>query len=121
MAPLQFLLAPLFFFLMGIQVKLDLFFHTEVLSLAFILCGIGILGKLLGGLGAGSKVNRWLIGVGMIPRGEVGLIFASMGKSIGVVSDAIFSAIVLMVVITTVIAPPWMKRFHLGATRKEES
>ena len=45
----------------------------------------------------------------MVPRGEVGLIFASMGRSIGVVNDEIFAAIVVMVVVTTVIAPPWMK------------
>jgi Kef-type K+ transport system membrane component KefB len=115
MSPLQFLLAPLFFFLMGVQVKLNLFFQAQVLLLAFILCVIGILGKLIGGLVAGPKVNRWFIGVGMIPRGEVGLIFASMGKSIGVVSDEIFSAIVLMVVVTTIIAPPWMKLLPINA------
>lgn len=113
MASLQFLLAPLFFFLMGIQVKLNLFLNLQVLILALILCVIGIVGKLCGALGASATVNRWFIGVGMIPRGEVGLIFASMGKSIGVVDDAIFSAIVLMVVVTTVIAPPWMKRLKL--------
>ncbi len=109
MAPLQLLLAPLFFFLMGIQVKLESFLDLNVIIIAVVLSVVAILGKLLGGLGANSKTNRQFIGVGMIPRGEVGLIFASMGRSIGVVNDQIFSAIVVMVVVTTIIAPPWMK------------
>lgn len=108
-SPLQFLLAPLFFFLMGVQVKLESFLSSEVLFISTLLCIIAIFGKLLGGLAAGGKVNRLFIGIGMVPRGEVGLIFASMGRSIGVVNDQMFSAIVVMVVVTTVIAPPWMK------------
>ncbi len=109
MAPLQCLLTPLFFFLMGVQVKLESFLDMNVLAVALILCVVAIIGKLVSGYGADSKNNRLFIGVGMIPRGEVGLIFASMGRSIGVVSEEIFSAIVVMVVVTTVIAPPWMK------------
>ena len=109
MAPLQFLLAPLFFFLMGVQVKLESFMNLQVIIISVVLILVAIVGKLIGGFGAGSKINRLFVGVGMIPRGEVGLIFASMGRSIGVVNDDIFSAIVVMVVVTTVIAPPWMK------------
>jgi Kef-type K+ transport system membrane component KefB len=45
----------------------------------------------------------------MLPRGEVGLIFASIGKSLGVISDALFSAVVLMVIVTTLITPPLLK------------
>jgi Kef-type K+ transport system membrane component KefB len=109
MAPLQLLLAPLFFFIMGIQVKLESFLNLHVILIALVLCIVAIVGKLLGGFGANANTNRQFIGVGMIPRGEVGLIFASMGRSIGVVNDQMFSAIVVMVVVTTVIAPPWMK------------
>jgi Kef-type K+ transport system membrane component KefB len=109
MGPLQFLLAPLFFFIMGVQVKLESFMHLKVVQLAFVLSLIAIIGKLVGGLAASKKSNRLFIGIGMIPRGEVGLIFASMGKSLAVVSDQVFTAIVVMVIITTVIAPPWMK------------
>ena len=94
---------------MGVQVKLESFLDMNVLVIALILCVVAIVGKLVSGYGADSKNNRLFIGVGMIPRGEVGLIFASMGRSIGVVSEEIFSAIVVMVVVTTVIAPPWMK------------
>jgi len=54
-------------------------------------------------------LDRLSIGVGMIPRGEVGLIFASIGKALKVVDDATYSAIVIMVIITTLITPPIMK------------
>jgi Kef-type K+ transport system membrane component KefB len=109
MGPLQFLLAPLFFFMMGVQVKLETFMSLKVMHLSLFITAIAIIGKLLGGLGASSKCNRMFIGIGMVPRGEVGLIFASMGRSLGVVSDKMFTAIVVMVIMTTIIAPPWMK------------
>ena len=68
-----------------------------------------IVGKLLAGFGASRDNNRWAIGIGMLPRGEVGLIFAAIGKSLGVIDDALFSAIVLMVILTTLLAPPLLK------------
>jgi Kef-type K+ transport system membrane component KefB len=49
------------------------------------------------------------VGLGMMPRGEVGLIFAAIGKSLGVITDALFSAVVLMVIVTTLLAPPLLK------------
>lgn len=68
-----------------------------------------ILGKLISGLGANRKDDRWLIGIGMLPRGEVGLVFASIGRTLGVISDQLFSAIILMVIVTTFVAPPFIK------------
>ncbi|GGI91573.1 cation:proton antiporter [Legionella impletisoli] len=108
-APLEFILAPLFFVLMGIQVKIELFFNLNVLFLAFGLIIAAILGKLVCGLGASRKSDRLLVGIGMLPRGEVGLIFASIGRKLEVISDQLFSAIILMVIVTTLIAPLWMK------------
>ena len=61
------------------------------------------------GLGAGRPADKLLIGIGMMPRGEVGLVFAAIGRTLGVINDAVFSAIVLMIVVTTVIAPPLLK------------
>ena len=101
---------------MGMQVKLETFLSPHLLYLALVLSIVAIIGKLLGGFGAGRKTNRLFVGIGMMPRGEVGLIFASMGKSLGVVSEQMFSAIIVMVLITTIIAPPWMKH----AMRKQE-
>jgi len=105
-APLEFILAPIFFMLIGIQVKLEMFFNTEVLILASGLIAVAIVGKLISGWGASRKDDRLLIGIGMLPRGEVGLVFASIGKTLGVMSDQLFAAIVLMVIVTTILTPP---------------
>jgi Kef-type K+ transport system membrane component KefB len=69
------------------------------------LTAVAVAGKLVSGLAAG-KVDRWLVGWGMVPRGEVGLIFAFVGKELGVLNDQFFAVIVLMVVGTTLITPP---------------
>lgn len=107
--PLEVILVPIFFVLMGIQVKLETFFDWHVVHMAAGLLVAAILGKLACGYVAGRGVNRLAIGIGMLPRGEVGLIFAAIGKSLGVISDALFSAVVLMVIVTTLIAPPLLK------------
>lgn len=108
-APLEFVLVPLFFMLIGIQVKLELFLDVHVLFLAACLILSAIAGKLISGLGGQRRDDRFLIGIGMLPRGEVGLVFASIGRKLGVMSDQLFSAIILMVIVTTFIAPPWLK------------
>ena len=111
-APLEALYAPLFFMLIGIQVKLETFMHTQVLIMAAGLIVVAILGKLCSGFGVKNSENRLLIGIGMLPRGEVGLVFASIGKSIGVISDDLFSAIIIMIMVTTIIVPPWLKKCY---------
>lgn len=108
-APFEALLAPLFFMLIGIQVKLETLMQSEVLILALILTVVAIVGKLGSGWGARKQDDRLLIGIGMLPRGEVGIIFASIGHSLNVISDGLFSAIILMVFMTTLITPPWLK------------
>lgn len=107
--PLEVILVPIFFVLMGIQVKLESFSNWHVIILSTGLLVAAIVGKLLAGFGASRDNNRWAIGIGMLPRGEVGLIFAAIGKSLGVIDDALFSAIVLMVILTTLLAPPLLK------------
>ena len=107
--PLEVILVPIFFILMGIQVKLESFLAWPVISLAGVLLVAAVIGKLACGLGADRGTNRLAIGIGMLPRGEVGLVFAAIGRTLGVIDDAIFSAIVLMVIITTLVAPPLLK------------
>lgn len=107
--PLEVILVPIFFVLMGLQVRLESFLDRNVILLAAALLLAAIVGKILSGWGAWRSHNRLLIGLGMMPRGEVGLIFAAIGKSLGVITDALFSAVVLMVVVTTLIAPPLIK------------
>ncbi len=108
--PLEVILVPIFFILMGIQVKLETFLDPRVLLTAAGLLIAAMLGKILSGWAARGPANRWLIGFGMMPRGEVGLIFAAIGKSLGLITDALFSSVVLMVVVTTLVAPPLIKR-----------
>ncbi len=108
-APIESILVPIFFVLMGLQVKLETFFDLHVIAMAMGLLLAAILGKVVSGLGVLNRANRMAIGIGMMPRGEVGLIFASIGKSLGVISDELFSAVVLMVIVTTLITPPLLK------------
>lgn len=108
--PFEALFAPLFFMLIGIQVKLETFFNLQVLWIAGGLTIAAILGKLISGIGASKKVDRLLIGIGMLPRGEVGLVFASIGRTLGIISDELFSAVILMVIITTLLTPILLKK-----------
>jgi len=107
--PLEVILVPIFFILMGIQVKLESFFSWPVVTVAAGLLVAAILGKLVSGFGAARPVSKLAVGVGMLPRGEVGLVFAAIGRTLGVIGDEIFSAIVLMVIVTTLFAPPLLK------------
>lgn len=109
MAPLEAILVPIFFVLIGLQVKLESFLSADVWVFASGLTVAAIIGKVVSGYVAGRGLNHLAIGFGMLPRGEVGLIFASIGKALGVINSQLFSAIVLMVVITTVIAPSLLK------------
>lgn len=102
--PVALLLVPLFFIYTGMEVELETLFNPTVLLVALGITVVAFVGKIVSGTVAG-KVNKWLVGFGMIPRGEVGLIFASMGKSLGVVSDEVFSVIVIMVIASTLVTP----------------
>lgn len=105
LAPLERVFAPVFFVLMGMQVDLRTFGDATTLGLGLALVTVGVLGKLLAGWAVGRGHDALTIGIGMVPRGEVGLIFAGIGRALGVITDALFAAIVLMVIVTTVVAP----------------
>lgn len=110
--PIASFLVPVFFVVMGLRTDLRVFLDPSVLSLAGALTLAAIVGKQICSAGVLVKgLDRLSIGIGMIPRGEVGLIFANMGLSLSiggipVVSPAVFSAVVVMVIATTVITPP---------------
>jgi len=110
--PVGHFLVPIFFVAAGMQVKLEALADPSILVLAATLTAVAIAGKLVAGLAAGN-CDRWLVGWGMVPRGEVGLIFAFVGKSLGVLDDQLFAVVVLMVVGTTLVTPPvlaWLLR-----------
>ena len=130
--PVSTVLVPIFFVLMGLKVDLRLFARVDILGLAFALTVVAIIGKQICALGVVERgINRLVVGLGMIPRGEVGLIFAGIGAtlmlpsadgvSVPVISSAIFGAVVIMVVITTLLTPIALK-WSLGRkrTRKRE-
>lgn len=116
--PVEAIFSPIFFVLMGMQVDLASFTQPTVvaISLAFIVAAV--VGKLVCGLVGGRGVDALTIGIGMIPRGEVGLIFASIGKSLGVLSNEVFSAVVIVVVVSTLITPVGLKWAIARAEKK---
>lgn len=108
-APLEAIMVPIFFVLMGLQVKLEAFLETDIMLAAVVLLLAATTGKILSAAGVSGKSNRLAVGMGMMPRGEVGLIFVSIGKTLGVINDKLFSATVLMIIVTTLATPPLLK------------
>jgi Kef-type K+ transport system membrane component KefB len=106
LTPLEGIFAPVFFVTMGLQVDVTALFSTEVLILGAALSAVAILGKWMASLPLRKKYNKLVIGFGMVPRGEVGLIFAGIGKSIGVLDNGLFAVVILVVLVTTLITPP---------------
>lgn len=103
--PLGHFLVPLFFIMTGMSVNLAVLFDPSILFVALGITVVAFFGKILSGLVAGN-VRQSLVGWGMVPRGEVGLIFATIGRGLGVVNDALFSVIVVVVILTTLLTPP---------------
>jgi Kef-type K+ transport system membrane component KefB len=118
--PVVTVVAPVFFVVVGASVDLRLLDPSRegagsLLLLTALLSGLAILGKVAAGWAAPwDRYRRLVVGVGMVPRGEVGLIFANIGLRTGVISDAVFSALLLMVMITTFVAPPALKALFSG-------
>lgn len=112
--------APLFFAIIGAQVDLRAV-NLEILALSGVIIALAIVTKLFGcGLPAmlflKSKRQGYRVGIGMISRGEVGLIVAGVGISTGVLTSNVYSTIVIMVAATTIITPIWLKMEY----RKEQ-
>jgi len=102
-------LVPFFFVVMGTQVDLSVFTRFNLVSAAMVLTVFAILGKLLG-CGLGAMSLGWkeasVVGVAMVPRGEVGMIVASIGLGMGVISTDLYSIVIFMVIATTLLTPP---------------
>jgi Kef-type K+ transport system membrane component KefB len=113
--PIASFLVPIFFVIMGVRVDLRVFGDPGMLGLAAALAVAAILGKQLCALGViGRGLDRLSIAVGMIPRGEVGLIFANMGLTlvvagVPVVNQSVFSAVIVTVITCDLITPPALK------------
>jgi len=120
LAPVSAMLVPVFFVLMGMKVDLSAFARWELLGFAAALTVAAVVGKQVCALGVLERgVNRLSVGLGMIPRGEVGLIFAGIGATLTlpntqgvaepVIGPATFGAVVIMVIVTTLLTPPALK------------
>lgn len=113
--PISDAFVPIFFVLMGLRTDLGAFISGGSLELAAALIVVAIIGKQACALGVTLPgVNRLAVGIGMIPRGEVGLIFANVGAGlmldgVPVIGPSIFSAVVVMVIVTTLVTPPALK------------
>ncbi len=110
--PIGYFFVPVFFVLTGMQVDLGTLADPVVVAVALGVTAAAVAGKLVAGFFAG-QADKWVVGWGMVPRGEVGLIFAMVGKQLGVMDETMFSVIVIMVILTTLITPPvltWLLR-----------
>jgi Kef-type K+ transport system membrane component KefB len=122
--PISSFLVPIFFVIMGMRTDLRSFAEPGVLGLAAALTVAAIVGKQVCSLGVVAKgVDRLSVGIGMIPRGEVGLIFANIGLTLTVgaeriVDHATFSAVVVMVIATTMVTPPALKWSLMRSERR---
>jgi Na+:H+ antiporter len=117
--PVADLLVPVFFVTVGMKVELaglNPFAEGGQLGIAIALTLVAIVSKLAAGLAVYHPgTRRWPVGVGMVPRGEVGLIFAGTGLAAAVVTPDLYSALVVMVMITTFVAPVWLKVLYRQA------
>jgi Kef-type K+ transport system membrane component KefB len=109
MAPLEGIFAPVFFVLMGIQVDVGTFLEMQVLLAGLALTAVAIISKVAASVIVKKGNDKFIVGFGMIPRGEVGLIFASIGKSLGVLDSNMFSVIIIVVLLTTLVTPPLLQ------------
>jgi Kef-type K+ transport system membrane component KefB len=122
MEPINELLVPFFFIFIGMQVNLGVLIgDMNLVYLLVIITALAIAGKIMGafiGTDPLTKESKMIIGVGMMPRGEVGIIVASVGLSLGIIGESYYAVIIFMSVITTLIAPPILK--SLFAKKKGE-
>ena len=105
-------LVPFFFVTMGMQMDLRVLARADILLLAALVTLLAIAGKLVG-CGVAAYPLGWRpalqVGMGMVPRGEVGIIVASIGLGLATISDEIYSVVIIMVLVTTLLAPPALK------------
>ncbi len=110
LTPVGHLFIPVFFLQIGIDARIGAFGRPAVLALAGALLVVGVAGKVVAGLAAGRVgADRLLIGLGMIPRGEVGLIFAGIGLRDGILGPDPYAALLLVVLLSTVMTPPLLR------------
>ena len=119
--PIAQMFTPIFFVMVGLSMNLRVidFSSTKFWALALVFLLIAVVGKYIGAffLKGTSAVKKALIGISMIPRGEVGLIFAEVGRVNGILDNEIYAVLIFVIIVTT-IAPPfilkWLFKYEKG-------
>jgi Kef-type K+ transport system membrane component KefB len=122
--PIYEFLVPFFFVLTGAKVDLGAFSEGGTIGLALVITGLAVLGKLVGcgagGYGLGRR-SMLILGVGMVPRGEIGFVVASVALSQGAVGADVFSSVVFMSIATTLVVPPILSMLYTGSPSRSEA
>lgn len=116
---LNMVFVPIFFVHTGMQIDIESLLKPELYVAAITISLAAIAGKIVAGVAAkGDFHEKLLVGISMVPRGEVGLIFAATGQALGVLNEEEFSVIIIVVIVTTFIAPPFISRMS-GREREQ--
>jgi Kef-type K+ transport system membrane component KefB len=121
--PVYELLVPFFFVITGSLVDPGFFTQPATIGMVAVVTLLAIVGKLIGCGGASWGMGRRsmaIVGVGMVPRGEVGIIVATVGLSSNVISEDLYGVVVAMSILTTLVAPPVIKWLFAGRPREKE-
>jgi Kef-type K+ transport system membrane component KefB len=119
LAPLGHLLVPVFFLQIGVQMRVGEVANGASLRVAAMLFVVAVAGKLVSGIGAvGARGDKLTIGLGMLPRGEVGLIFATIGLHQGVIGQGVYGALLVVVLASTLLSPLLLRWRVASRTRK---
>jgi Kef-type K+ transport system membrane component KefB len=116
------LFLPFFLVNIGLQVKIGAFADGRVIFAALLITALAVAGKFFGGkLGAKSegKTVASQVGMGMVPRGEVGIVAAQLGLTMGALNQNLFAVVLFMAVATTLVAPPFLRRLFVGEQTDE--
>ncbi|NJD05034.1 MAG: cation:proton antiporter [Methylococcaceae bacterium] len=115
MRPIIQLFVPIFFVMVGLSLNLRVIDWSSsfIWSFSLSLFAVAVLGKLVGSLLLrGAWVERFAVGIAMIPRGEVGLIFAELGRTAGILNNEIYAALIIVIALTTLLSPMLLKSFY---------
>jgi len=116
------LIIPIFFVFTGLMVDAASLLNPAVYITGVILTVVAVVGKLVAGLAAeGSNLQKLFVGVSMVPRGEVGLIFAATGKALGAIPDSVFSTIILVIILSTLIPPTFINKLAIKLKAEEKA
>jgi Kef-type K+ transport system membrane component KefB len=120
--PLLGIFAPFFFAVTGANIDLSALLTPDLLVIVLVLTVLGVLTKLLGGVVGAWRLGKWnsiAVGMGMSPRGEVGIVVSALGLSLGLISQEIYAVLLAAVILTTLVAPVMLQWVVPRAHRDE--